>query len=181
MIKLPPFPSRSGLPHDVVVWLQRIAFQVSQLVIPGYGGIRLSAPVGFPDIGAGWQTLPADAVTTSAPADVVQDPASNSVSVLRAGTWRADIALAFAFTDVNSGRSTNLRIVNLTTLSAGGSVILGVGRNAAAANYSVGLMVDIGKEEIGDQFAIQIGGGDTFTSVTINGYVFNLTLVNDDV
>lgn len=149
------------------------------VVAPGYGGIRLSTPTAFPDLGADWQTLIADAGTLSAPYGVTQDFANNAIIFERPGVWNVSITASITHDEVNNSRQTSARIYNTITGGATGALILGVGRNTSATNIAATVLAEIPEAAVGQPFVTQLGGGDVFSAVTLTGYAFNASCVSE--
>ena len=143
---------------------------LEDFTVSGYGGIVLGAPAAFPDIGLGWQTLPATEGSVTTPRYVTQDFATNSLSLASPSVWEVSIALAFSQVEAQAGRETYIRLLNQTAGTPGRSILIGIARNQPATNFSVTALFDVANA--GDQIVVQIGGGDAITGVTIENYSF---------
>jgi hypothetical protein len=152
---------------------------LAAFVSAGYGGVVQSVSVGISDMGAGYQTLPADTVALTTPENVVQDVSGNGLRFSEAGIWHIDVSFSVSHDELNAGRAFEARLYNATDVVAAEGVPIGVGRNQGVTNFSTGLIVEITPEAINDLFTMQIGGGDTFSSVTLEGYRFSTHHVSE--
>lgn len=153
---------------------------IDNFVVAGYGGINLSTPdVGFPDLGDGWETLPADNAYFTAPRAVTQDVATDSLSILYPGVWIILIAVAFHHNSSNSGRTTYLRLFDIDDGDAPGKEYpLGIGRNVEDTSESVTFPVVIDEADAGHAFRVEIGGGDDVTIASDGLTIYSFSVIH---
>jgi hypothetical protein len=111
---------------------------------------------------------------------VVQDLANNALEFGAEGIWQVSVKATLSFTDVNFGRNVSMRLFNATTAIPGGSeAVFFVGRNTAGANLFITLNAEIPLAEVGDEFQVQVGGGDAFTGVTNIGTLYQANHISE--
>ena len=144
-----------------------------------YGGIRQSTPVALPDIGAGWTTLTADSLSIATPRGVTQNLANNSLSFGYEGVWKVGVSFSISHDEAQGSRSTRIRVYNLTQATGGAETVIGVGRNTDATTFSAEILFEVSGPQVGNEFVVQLGGGETLSSVTENSFGFSLTMVGE--
>ena len=145
-------------------------------VATGYGGIKQTvSPLALPDLGAGFEVVPADAGVVTAPRGVTQDFASDGIAVNLEGVWTANIIVSLEHNEDQGGRSIEVHIYDLTTDTPGLGTSVPIGRNSPGTLISVSLMVEIAPADIGNVFQIRIGGGDIVTAVELLTYQFSIS------
>jgi hypothetical protein len=147
--------------------------------VAAYGGIRQSTPVALPDIGAGWTTLTADTDSVAVPRAVTQNTANNSLAVNYNGVWLANIGFSISHNEAQAGRTILGRLYNLTQATGGAETVVGIARNTDATIFSTTSLIELAEDLIGDEYVVQIGGGDTLLTVTENSFSFSLTMVGE--
>jgi len=145
---------------------------ILNLVVAAYGGIRLSAPVALPDIGAGWQTLPADELTVTVPRFVTPDLATDSLSLDKDSVWQVSIFFSITHNEAQGSRNFQIRLFNLDTGLGGAATIIGVGRNTDVTTFAFNTITETATN--GDRLVIQIGNGSAISAVTLDSYTFNV-------
>lgn len=132
-----------------------------------YGGIRNSTPASGSTIGGAWQTLNLfDTEIITVPRGITQDLANNGLIFEQKGVYVLSVALDFEHNSSNQGRTTHIRIWNATDgVAASGEYVLGVGRNAEASGVSLPILVEVDATGVNDLYQVQIGNGDTISSV----------------
>ena len=147
----------------------------------GYGSMNLGTPgASFPNLGAAYQDITVFDTVGDGPVGATVNTTTGQFSFLEQGIWQLSISVSFEHNSTNNGRTTNVRLWNVTKGAASNSFIIGTGRNAEASNASISLSVVVqnpSTRETGDLFVWQIGGGDTYSSVSFQSASHSMTLV----
>jgi hypothetical protein len=147
----------------------------------GYGGVVLSVPTGIPNLGIGFEVLPADAAVVTSPVTVTQDFANDGIRFSQEGVWNINIGFSLTHNESNSGRETTVQLYNATEATGGNGVPMPIARNQPGTYFSGTLMVEVTAADEGDLYQIRVGGGDSITAVTVEGYEFSATHVSQFV
>ena len=135
---------------------------------PGRGAMEMSTPTAGADIGIGWNVLDYFDAVSLQPYGVTLDTTNGLWRLDFTGLWQQVIALQFSHNNSNSGRTTNLRIWNVTEASEVGRVAIGVARNVEDTMANLTALFDITSVQVNDVLRLEIGGGDTITTVQYN-------------
>jgi len=149
-------------------------FGLNVMVAAGYGGVFQDTPVGIPDLGAGFEVLPADVGTITTSRAVTQDFANNGVRFNIEGIWNVGIVFSLLHDESNSGRSIVVQLYNDTQAGSAFSVVLPIARNQPGTYFSLSFLAEILPAAIGDLFQVRIGGGDTVTGVIVQIFAINV-------
>lgn len=173
----PRFPSNGFNFFDGTQWqpLADKRWVIENFTVPGYGGLGLiSAAPGDP-LGAGWDRLTEfDRVTFAQPDAVIQDLVTSSLTLEETGVWVATLFINMAHNESNSGRETNYRLVNATTgVPIINPVLVPIARNQPGTVISVSFLFDADESIAGIPIAIELGGGDSITSIVYDGLEFS--------
>lgn len=150
------------------------------MVAAGYGGIRhAGVPIPLPDIGAGFNVIPADAALLANPSFVDQDFPQNALEIQAQGVWVAYITISLVHNESPGGRSTNVQVYDATTATPGLTTRIPIGRNSPGTYFPVSIMVEISPADIGNIFQVRVGGGDSLTDVFLHTYQFSISHVSE--
>jgi hypothetical protein len=133
--------------------------------IAAYASLSDTA-IGLTTIDATWQTLDNYDTLPFTPFNVTNDQVAGTMTFDYAGIYLINVQVNLSHDTNPGGRTTNVRLYNVTDAAPGVAVPVGVARDQAVTNMSVQFMVEIAILDIGKAFAIQLGGGDTLSSVT---------------
>lgn len=153
----------------------------NSLVSAGYGGIGQNAIQALPDLGASWVTLDIfDTELLASPIDVVQDITNDALAFTSEGVWQISAKVSISHNELNAGREIRLRIYDVTAATAGATeFVYGVARNVGASTLIIpATLVDITSPQVGHLFAMQIGSGGDFNTVSALGSTFTVTRVS---
>ncbi len=147
----------------------------------GYGGLNQTGSVILGDgvLDTGWDTYPWTGASVNNLVNVVQDPANNRFQINREGVWTFSVTVNIGFTSSNLGRYTTIRLYDETDGVAFETIPLYAGRDQEGALGVLSAILDVLPSRVGNWFRIEIGGGDTFTSVTAEGADLVLVRVGD--
>lgn len=150
-------------------------------VSAGYGGIGQSVAIGIPNISSALLTVPADANTIEVPRFIRPDLDVDGLGFVIPGVWNIAINLSMSFVDINAGRTFDVEVFNLNSLTTVAASSIFIGRNQAGVNFSIVFLVDIPILIVNDILVVRIGnaiGGD-FTGVTLESYIFDAAHVSN--
>lgn len=82
------------------------------------------------------------------------------------GSWLMLIRVNLTHNESNSGRETFIRLFNVSESTASASAPIAIGRNTPGTSDTPVLAFDFVASQIGDTYRVEIGGGDTLTTVT---------------
>lgn len=148
----------------------------STFVFAGYLGLESPIDSPFPDLGVAWQDI---GIMT------IEGVPGRGVTFLGNGQFTVDVdgiyflatSGTFEHNSSNQGRITRARIYNYTDGVGDVGIVFGTGRNAEATSLVATGFFDIGAGEVGKTLGLQIGNGDTYTSVnfqTMAAQIFNV-------
>ncbi|MDB4312061.1 hypothetical protein N9937_01395 [bacterium] len=158
------------------------AASLATFALAGYGGIIQNAPVAIPDISGSWELFDGwDAASLTTPRYITQDFASNGIRFDRTGVFSISIKISIAHDSGNAGRVVYLRFYDGTVGAPGASTfVFGVGRNVEYTNLTIpGALFEVPSNMVGNLIQLQIGGGDTFSSVQSVGASFEAFSVSE--
>ena len=130
----------------------------------GRGHMGINAANDRADIGAAWQTIDDYDNENLTSVGCQLTLLSGAFVFDYPGLWQISLSLSIAHNEAQSGRTTSVRLQNLTTgSSAGNPWIVGIGRNQAQTTIVINTLAPIAVETLGNQYVMQIGNGDTIT------------------
>ncbi len=130
------------------------------------------------DIGAGWQPLDNFDLISITPRGCTLSLNGEFVFD-RIGAWELVIGFNMSHNESNSGRETNLRLYNVTEATPGQAIPIAIGRNQPGTNYYTSLPFTLLAGEEGDTYRVEIGGGDTLSSVVWNSKQITLRYLGE--
>lgn len=159
----------SGDPYDNASW--RLQHQ------PGIGGMNLATPsAALVSIGAGWTPWTAfdtiDITPVGCTLDVTTNPGQFSFQYR--GTWNSAIIINFTQTESNAGRTTFVRLFNLTANAELARVPIPIARNQPGTYFFAAYPVLINTGNSGDVLRYEIGGGDSVDILTVESSAIDL-------
>jgi hypothetical protein len=148
---------------------------VSSLYVgAGFGGLRLNTPTSLGTVDATWTTLVADTALPDDPFRVVVDLTDNSLTAESEGTYSVSLTVVLSHDEAQTGRTTNVRVYNLTDAIPVTIVPVAVGRNTPGTNFAAASLFTVDSSNVNKELVIQIGGGDILNTVTLEAYIFNI-------
>lgn len=182
--------SRANTPHyfDGTNWIPVAStgdvvniyqWVIDNFSVPGYGGLRLSTPdTAGADLTAAWRKINEfDAVMFNTPRGITQDLANDGLVIDVYGIWVFGLYLSFEHNESNSGREFYIRLYDETDnvpVGNGSGTLVGVSRNQPATNFSYSLPIEIPESLVGHRLIIQVGNGDTLSSIVWSDLEFAL-------
>lgn len=117
------------------------------------------------DLGLGWDTLDYFDYQASRGA-MTLDPATGIFTLDEPGFWDLDVSLNFSHNESNQGRETFVRFYNITQATSATDLPIPIGRNQPGTTFFDSYRFD--NVNAGDQWRMELGGGDIITSVVYN-------------
>ena len=168
-------------------YIKRLAELTSEMfVYAGFGQIQGLDDVPLADIGVPlpttWQTLPLDqSGSVPDPANVVYDPATDSMRIDAYGTWLVSAQVTLEHNLIsNNARTVYLRLYDIDAAEPGVDWEFATGRNSTVTNMVVTGLANIAELRTGNRFVLQIGGTlDTYTNVVLRFGAFGVSHVSN--
>ena len=168
-------------------YIKRLAELTSEMfVYAGFGQIQGLDDAPLADIGVPlpttWQTLPLDqSGSVPDPANVVYDPATDSMRIDAYGTWLVSAQVTLEHNLIsNNARTVYLRLYDIDALEPGADWEFATGRNSTVTNMVVTGLANIAELRTGNRFVLQIGGTlDTYTNVVLRFGAFGVSHVSN--
>ncbi len=91
------------------------------------------------------------------------DLANNRFRYLETGDFQFTVGFTFDHDESNQGRSFNVRLVNDMDSTVLRTIIIGVGRNTPATNFSYVANISIAAANVNDWLSIELGGGSNIS------------------
>lgn len=145
-------------------------------VFAAYGGMSVSAQISFFDLGATWQKLNIFDQETATTRGITFDLANDTFSVDNSGVYMVNISAVFEHNELNAGRTTYIRLFNETSSTGRSGILVATALNVGGTLINISNIVEIEADAVGDIFSIEIGNGDTYSSVIWN--MLNLNINN---
>jgi len=164
---------RVNLNESNLEWMYNLFLDI--FVIAVKGGVRMTSPTPFADLGAGWQTLDLFDAETIIPTGVTINLVANTFSVDEESEVLMQVTGAFSHAALNAGRETFLRLFNVTKGSAEAGIPIGTGRNAEITNMATSAAFLVDATVVGDVYRVEIGGGDAYTAVEFEQFSLTIT------
>ena len=133
-----------------------------------YGSMALSAPVSGPDIPVGSFIPITQFDTVNIPGRGISlDASADTFSFDFEGVYRVSLIFAIDHNEVNASRQFELRLFNVTDVSAGAVTVIGMGRNVVVTNFTISFLVDISASNVDDAYRIEVGNANTVISSVV--------------
>ena len=142
-----------------------IEFSLEIFGFAAYGGMMMSASTVFSDLGAAWQDVTVYDAEILTPRGMTFDPATDRFTFTYPGVYLLSTSFTFRHNELNAGRETSVRFYDHTSASGLPSVAIGTARNVDVSSYANTSVLQITSDMVGNEFGIQIGNGDTYSSV----------------
>jgi len=139
---------------------------IVEVRVAAQGSMFLVTPEAGSDITGAFQTIDHFDTIGMTPVGCSVNTSTGEFSIDIAGSWLLLIRINLTHNESNSGRETFIRLFNVTTASAASSNPIPIGRNTPGTSDTPVLARQFPASEIGDTFRLEIGGGDTLSSVT---------------
>lgn len=121
---------------------------------------------GIGSIGADWETITTYESNAVPPRGIATDLAAGTMVFTFPGIYELGIYLNMqGHNSSNSGRTSQMRLFNLDDNMPGDGLAYGIGRNQEDTLVSANALFEIDETEINKRYALQIGGGDSVTSI----------------
>lgn len=150
---------------------------IDYLAFNAYGGMRYTAAEALSDLGATWQRLTGlDQQLPTVPRYITIDLVNGKFSFSYPGIYSVAITGFLSHDTLTAKQTTGLRIYDVTDDTPAFS------RTLVSSNGSVGtqignvFLIEISSEEVGNEFAVELGGGDSYSTVTLD--TFEITIVS---
>lgn len=171
---------RVNLNESNLEWMYNLFLDVFVIVVKG--GVRMTSPTPFADLGVGWQTLDLFDEEIITPTGITMDLGTNTFTVNDASEILFQISGAFSHNSLNDGRETFVRLYNVTKGTGGNGIPLGTGRNveitSLAASTAFTVVADGAQaNSVGDVFRVEIGGGAIYSAVEFETFSLTLTSI----
>ncbi len=150
-------------------------------VFPAYGGLKIDSNTPFSDLGVTWQVLDIfDEITPLSPLLITPSLVNNSLAVQHQGMYIINISGVFEHNSSNQGRLTYIRLWDITDAEQiGNAFTLSTGRNAEATPIAVNGFVEIPSAKENNEFRLEIGNGDAYSSVIFNVLNYQLHSIGE--
>lgn len=133
-------------------------------VAAAYLSMDAAQDTAFPDLGAAWQDL--NIITNQAfPSYQITHVGNGQFTFQRPGVYHFTVTAAFSHNEINAGREFGLRLYDYSSGVGGLGTVFGTGRNQGVTNITGSLSSEVGPQQVGAVYGIQIGNGDAYTSV----------------
>ena len=137
-----------------------------------YGGLYIDTPpVAFADIDATWDDLDIfDSPSFATPKHITQSLVNNSLAINKVGVYEFTLNLVFSHDEDNAGRTTYIRLYNLTDAAATSVLIpVFIARNQPGTNFSYSFPFELTDAlDENKELILQIGGGDDVASISFD-------------
>lgn len=155
---------------------------LANFAFSAYGAMEYDGVVvGFPDLGAGWQNIDIfNSLPVATPRHVTVNLGGSTVAVDTPGVFAITITISINHNSSNSGRTTRVRLFDVTDgQPLGDGYVIGTGRNAEATTASATILAELGVDDVNHDLIVQIGGGAIYTSVEFNAATFSIYSVGE--
>lgn len=146
-----------------------------------YGGMIVDTDAAFSNLGGSYQVIDVfDEVYPATPRGVTVSLPASTLAFENDGVYAFAITGTFEHNSSNQGRTTNIRVWNVTDgAQLGAPWVIGTGRNAEATPIAFVGLTEIVESNKNKEFRLEIGGGDTYSSVSFNALVFQVWNVGE--
>lgn len=145
-----------------------------QYIVAAFGGMK--GPASVPALDGTWTPItnyPTPYVPV--PKFVAVDLVAGTLKLERPGTYVLSVSLALNFTESNAGRTTYLRLFDITdNVALSTELPLFVGRNQGGVTASISVLLYVAPGSVGDAMRMEIGNGDTFAGLSVTGVAFSM-------
>ena len=145
----------------------------------GRGEMGITAANPRADLGVAWQDIDVYDSSSLSAVGCTLTLATGHVSFSYPGLWQLSFALSLSHNSLNTGRTTSVRMFNVTTQQQiGNPFLIGIGRNVEQSSITMPLLLPISIASIGDDISFQIGNGSTITSVEFTSQSLSLAQIH---
>lgn len=133
------------------------------LTASGYGAAQQGTSIPNFDLGIAYRALPIDTESVT-PKGFSFDLPNNSFAFDAQGIWVLTISIVIqGFAEAQSGRTTAIRLTNLSTGGFTDDYVIGIGRNTSDLSSTLSFQFELLPADIGQSYQVQIGGYDSIT------------------
>ncbi len=155
---------------------------ISWATLAAYAGVTYNgAPLGWSDITGTFQSIDiTNALMLPNHRGVVQDVDSGALSPNLEGVYYITVGGSLGHNSSNSGRTTSVRLYDLVSAQAVGDPYqIGIGRNVEVTTLNIGFPVEVVGVGTSANLVVQIGGGDTLTTVEWLAYSYSMHSIGE--
>lgn len=154
---------------------------IAAFAFAAYGGIQYEgAEYSMANLGAGWVDLDMLQTASGPNRHIVLDLVNSTLEMDFEGVYLLTASLAIGHNSSNSGRTLRARLYNHTDGNAlGDGFQMGTGRNAVVTSASISLLFEITSANLADAIGLQIGGGDSYTSVELSAASYSIHSIGE--
>ena len=175
--QVPDLPNSQNISQGIGFPLQ--VLDVGLFAEVGYGGIENFSGASLADIDATPQIIPATQGAVTFPQLITQDFANDSLIFLDTGIYDVSVGMSLEFLGSNNPRHYQLEIYNVTDDTVLIASNVPVGRNQEGNTTSHGFLLEVAPTAVDELFAVRVvSSADTFTTVVLNAYVFNVIRID---
>ena len=156
-----------------IEWMYNLLLDV--LVVAVKGAVGMASPTAFPALGGGWQAINLFDEERLTSAGVTFNLAADTFSFEQECEVLLSVGASFTHNETNGGRTTYVRLWNVTDGVEAGRLVVGIGRNVAATNFSSVLAAKVQAANVNDSYRLEIGGGDAVSAVTFQSFAMQIT------
>ena len=106
---------------------------------------------------------------------------SDTFSFQKNGLWRHDMKMTLSHNETASDRNILFRFVNNTASTIGRDFVFVIQKNTTSSNINLSIPLMIEDDDVGDDYQLEIGGEDAFTSLVNIETILSLTRCSGDV
>ena len=146
--------------------IDRLISAINELVIAGYGGGVQVANLAYDIPALTYITLPIDTLVPAVQRGMVTDLVNDTISFKVEGVWRLSVSFNIEnITELNASRTFSVRPYNVTQGIPDAPVVVPVSRNQGDIYFITTVLLDNLVQ--GDEYRIEIGGGDAISGGTL--------------
>ena len=147
-----------------------VYMSVQHSVVAAYGAISTIGQVAFPDLDGTYQKITQfNQADLTIPRLITQDIVNSELVMPYAGVYRFNFIVSVEHDEENSGRQMFVRLHNDSSGANSNSLLFGTGSNTSVTNISGSLLLEILNGGDANDISLQIGGGDGYSAVQIQG------------
>jgi hypothetical protein len=143
-------------------------------VVAAHAGMRFHGARPLANLGAGFVTIAPYDVLTYQPLNAFADLTTGELSVARVSSYQLTMDINLSFDEMNSGRTLQLQLYNATTNNPVAQTDLFVGRDTGGLVEFIIIGITATIAALTSKYVLQVGGGDAFTNVVLQGARFEV-------
>jgi len=147
-----------------------VYMSVQHSVVAAYGAISTIGQVAFPDLDGTYQKITQfNQADLTIPRLITQDIVNSELVMPYAGVYRFSFVISVEHNEESAGRQMFVRLHNDSSGANSNSLLFGTGSNTSVTNISGSLLLEILNGGDANDISLQIGGGDGYSTVQIQG------------